>query len=88
MRRKIELCDPNTAMFFITGTIFLIVRVTSTQTIFSGSSVSSQAIEGVSLVAKDKDGEILLPASYDNKERYSATKLAREFGSALADKPT
>jgi len=28
----------------------------------------------------------LLSASYDNKDRYSASKLAQEFGSAIADK--
>jgi hypothetical protein len=40
----------------------------------------------VSLIAKDRDGEILLIAFYDNKEKYSASKLAKEFGSALANK--
>jgi hypothetical protein len=52
----------------------------------TGSFVSSQAIESVSLIAKDRDGKILLTASYDNKEKYSASKLAKKFGSALANK--
>jgi hypothetical protein len=52
----------------------------------TGSFVSSQAVESVSLIAKDRDGEILLIAFYGNKEKYSASKLAREFGSALANK--
>jgi len=78
MRRKIELCDPNTATVFFTGATFLTVRGTS--------SSSSQAIESVSLIAKDSDGETLMSASYDNKERYSASKLAKEFGSSLAKK--
>jgi hypothetical protein len=86
IRKKIELCDSNTATIFITGATFLTVKATSSGTFLSTSSYSSQAIESVSLVAKNSDGEILLSASYDNKERYSASKLAQEFGAALADK--
>jgi len=78
MRQKIELCDPNTATVFVTGATFLTLRGTA--------STSSQAIESVSLVAKDTDGEVLLSASYDNKERYTASRLAKQFGSALARK--
>jgi len=86
IRRKIELCDPNTATVFITGATFLTVKATSSGTILTTSSYSSQAIESVSLVAKNSKGEILLSASYDNKDRYSASKLAQEFGAALANK--
>lgn len=86
IRKKIELCDSNTATIFITGATFLTVKATSSGTILTTSSYSSQAIESVSLVAKNSNGEILLSASYDNKERYSASKLAQEFGAALADK--
>ncbi len=86
IRKKIELCDSNTATIFITGATFLTVKATSSGTILTTSSYSSQAIESVSLVAKDVEGEILLSASYDNKDRQSASKLAKEFGSALADK--
>jgi len=68
IRRKVDLCDPNMANVFITGT------------------KSQQAIESVSLVGKDRDGEILLSASYDNKSLYTASKLAHEFGQALAGK--
>jgi hypothetical protein len=78
MRQKIELCDPNTATVFFTGATFLTLRGTG--------SASSQAIESVSLVAKDNTGEILLSASYDNKERFTASRLAKQFGSALAGK--
>ncbi|MFH1716382.1 MAG: hypothetical protein ABIF19_03455 [Planctomycetota bacterium] len=78
IRRKVDLCDPNTANVFITGTTFLTVR--------SASRQSQQAIESVSLVGKDRDGEILLSASYDNKSLYTASKLAHEFGQALAGK--
>jgi len=78
IRRKVDLCDPNMANVFITGTTFLTVRSVSRQ--------SQQAIESVSLVGKDRDGEILLSASYDNKSLYTASKLAHEFGQALAGK--
>ena len=78
MRRQIELCDPNTATVLFTGSTFMTVRGTG--------SASSQAIESVSLVGKDPNGELLLSASYDNKGRYSASKLAQQFGSNLAKK--
>jgi hypothetical protein len=75
IRRKIELCDSDTATIFITGATFLTVRATT-----------NQAIESVSLVAKDSNGEVVLSASYDNKDQLSASKLAQEFGSAVADR--
>jgi len=86
IRKKIELCDPNTATIFMTGATFLTARATSSGTFLSTSSYSSQAIESVSLVAKNSNGEVLLSASYDNKDRQSASKLAKEFGAALANK--
>jgi hypothetical protein len=78
MRKKVDVCGPNMATVFITGTTFLTVRSVSRQ--------SQRTIESVSVVAKDKDGEILLSASYDNKKQYTASKLAREFGRTLAGK--
>ena len=78
LRKNVELCDPNTATVLFTGSTFMTVRGTG--------SASSQAIESVSLVGKDPDGEMLLSASYDNKDRYSASKLAQQFGSELAKK--
>lgn len=78
IRRKVDMCDPNMANVFITGTTFLTVR--------SASRQSQQAIESVSLVGKDRDGEVLFSAAYDNKPMYTASKLAQEFGKALADK--
>jgi hypothetical protein len=86
IRKKIDLCDPNTATVFITGATFLTARATASGTFLSTSSYSSQAIESVSVVAKNSNGEVLLSASYDNKDRQSASKLAKEFGSALANK--
>jgi len=86
IRKKIELCDPNTATVFITGATFLTEKATAKQGLISMKSASSQAIESVSLVAKNSNGEVLLSASYDNTKRYSATKLAKEFGAAVAAK--
>ena len=86
IRRKIALCEPDTATIFITGATFLTVRATANEGLFGSESASNQAIESVSLVAKNKKGEVLLSASYDNKDRRSATKLAQEFGSVVADK--
>lgn len=76
MGQQIELCDPNTTTVLFTGATFLHYRGTA--------SASSQAIESLSMVAKDGNGEILLSASYNNKERYTASRLAKQFGSALA----
>ncbi|UCF00369.1 MAG: hypothetical protein JSV82_04710 [Planctomycetota bacterium] len=86
VRRNVQICDPNTATILIGGATFLTVRSTSSEALFMGSSDSRQAIESVSLVAKDPNGQILLSASYDNQDRLSATKLASEFGSELAGK--
>jgi hypothetical protein len=81
IRRKIELCDSDTATIFVTGATFLTVRTTTNRGL-----VGDQAIESVSLVAKNINGEVVLSASYDNKDRLSASKLAQEFGLAVADK--
>ena len=86
IRRKVQICDPNDATILISGATFLTVRSTSSEALFMGSSDSRQAIETVSLVAKDPNGLILMSASYDNQERYSAGRLAQEFGAALAGK--
>jgi hypothetical protein len=85
-RKKVPLCDPNTATVLISGATFLTVRAASSDGWFGASSVSNQAIESIFLVAKDRNGELLLSASYDNKKGYRASKLGREFGSALSDK--
>jgi len=86
IRRNVQVCDPNNATIFVSGATFLTLRSTSSETFLGGSTDSSQAIESISLVAKDNTGQILVSASYDNQERYSATRLAKEFGSALAEK--
>ena len=88
VRRNIELCNSDTATVFITGATFMTAKAKSNGSFFGigSSSSSTQAIESVSVVAKDGSGQVLLSASYDNRDRHSASKLAREFGSALADK--
>ena len=86
IRKKIEVCDPNSATAFITGATFLTTRATASQGLFGNEFASSQAIEIVSLVAKDSRGEVLLSASYENTARHNASKLAKEFGAAGADK--
>jgi hypothetical protein len=78
LRQQIALCDPNTATVIFTGSTFMTVR--------GSGSATSQSIESVSLVGKDTNGEMLVSASYDNKERFSASKLAQQFGSELAKK--
>jgi len=51
VRKKVEICDPNSATIFITGSTFLTVRSTGSETklyiVGAGSFVSSQAIESV-----------------------------------------
>ncbi len=88
IRRKIELGDPNTATIIITGATFMTVRAAPDANTFGSNryAAANQAIESVSIMAKNRNGQILLTASYDNKEQYTASKLAKEFGSALADK--
>jgi hypothetical protein len=86
IRRNVEVCDPNNATIFVSGATFLTERSTSDKNFLGASSTSSQAIESISLVAKDSTGQVLVSASYDNQERHSASKLAKEFGSALAGK--
>ncbi len=88
VRRKIELCNSDTATVFITGATFLTEQAQSNGSFFGmgSSSSSTQAIESLSVVAKDGSGQVLLSASYDNNNRHSASRLAKEFGSALADK--
>jgi len=90
VRKKFEISDPNTATVFITGSTFMTVRAKSSKTkvsiIGTGSAFVNQAIESVSLIAKDQSGEILLSASYDNKKQRTASKLGKTLGRAVAGK--
>ena len=90
VRKKLELADPNTATIFITGSTFMTVRAKASQTkvyaIGTGSAFSSQAVESLSIIAKDIEGQILLSASYDNKKQNTASKLGKDIGKKLANK--
>ena len=86
IRRKLDICDRDSATIIITGSTFMTQRSEASKTLFLASAASNQAIESISLKATDPDGNLLLSASYDNKERYTATKLTQEFGSALSEK--
>jgi hypothetical protein len=50
------------------------------------SAAANEAIESISLTAKDRQGQILLTASYDNKKQQTAAVLAKKFGRAVARK--
>jgi hypothetical protein len=89
VRKHIQLCDANTANVMLTGSTFLTTRSkgeTSMLNLFGGKQSSAQAIESVTISAKDRLGNILLTASYNNVDQLTASKLAQEFGSTLADK--
>jgi uncharacterized lipoprotein YajG len=86
IRKHVQLCDESTANVIITGSTFLTTRSAGNKNWFGGSDSSAQAVESLSISAKDREGNVLLNASYDNSEQFTASKLAQEFGSALADK--
>lgn len=79
IRSKIQMCDEENATVVVTGSAFMTLRSVS-------EAATNQAIESVSLTAKNREGRILLTASYDNKKQYTASKLAKEFGRAVAGK--
>ena len=86
VRKKVQLCDAKYATVILAGSTFLTTRSTGKTGWFGGKESSAQSIESLTITAKDKSGNILLTASYDNAEQFTASKLAQEFGSALADK--
>jgi hypothetical protein len=86
IRKKVQLCGEDTANIIITGSTFMTTRSTGKTGWFGGKESSAQAIESITITAKDTNGVTLLTASYDNAEQFTASKLAQEFGSALADK--
>jgi hypothetical protein len=89
VRKHIQLCDANTANVILTGSTFMTTRSkgeTSTLNLFGGKQSSAQAIESVTITAKDRTGNLLLTASYNNVDQQTASKLAQDFGSTLADK--
>jgi hypothetical protein len=86
IRKKVRLCDPNSANVIIAGSTFLTTRSAGKTDWFGSKESSSESIESITITAKDPNGNILLTASYDNAEQFTASKLAQELGSALADK--
>jgi hypothetical protein len=86
VRKHVQLCDAKSATVLLTGSTFLTTRSTGKTGWFGGSESSAQSVESLTITAKDKAGNILLTASYDNAEQFTASKLAQEFGSSLADK--
>jgi hypothetical protein len=86
VRKGVHLCDADTANVVITGSTFLTVRSSGKKDWFGGKDSSAQAIESLTIAAKDKAGNVLLTASYDNADQFTASKLAQEFGRSLADK--
>ncbi len=86
VRKQVQLCDANTANIIITGSSFTSYRSAGKDGMFGSRESAAEAIEAISLTARDSAGNVLLTASYDNSEQLTAGKLAREFGSALAGK--
>jgi RecA-family ATPase len=86
IRKKVRLCDADTATVVLTGSAFLTTRSSGKTDWFGSKESSAQAIESLTVSAKDQQGNILLTASYDNAEQFTASKLAQEFGSTLAGK--
>jgi len=88
IRAKVALCDADTATITITGSTFLTIRSAGDAAALKKrkSPAANEAIESVSLIARDRTGQILLTASYDNDKQYTAGKLAKEFGRAVAAK--
>ena len=86
IRKKVQLCDADAATIILTGSTFLTTRSTGKTDWFGSKESSAESIESMTVTAKDPNGNILLTASYDNVEQFTASKLSQEFGSALANK--
>ncbi len=90
IRKRVQLCDAENANIIITGATFVTTRsrgeTSMFNNLFGGKETSAQSIESVTISAKDKAGNVLLTASYNNADQQTASKLAKDFGSSLADK--
>lgn len=88
VRKNIQLCNADNANVILTGSAFLTTRSGGTGwfNLSLEKPYSAQAIESVTITAKDNMGNILLTASYNNAEQKTASKFAQDFGSTLADK--
>jgi hypothetical protein len=85
VRQNADLCDANNATILVGGSAFMTLRATAVDSgLGQPKNIgTNQTIESVSVIAKNREGKILLSASYDNKEQYTASKLAKELGSEL-----
>jgi hypothetical protein len=90
VRKNVQMCGEDSANVILTGSTFLTTRsqgnTSMLNNLFGGKETSAQAIESVTVTAKDTLGNILLSASYNNCDQLTASKLSQEFGSILADK--
>jgi RecA-family ATPase len=86
VRKGVKLCNAKSASIILTGSTFLTTRSSGKTGWFGGKESSAQSIESLTITAKDQAGNVLMTASYDNVDQFTASKLAQEFGSALADK--
>jgi len=86
VRKGVRMCDAKTANIVITGSTFMTVRSSGKKDWFGGKDSSAQSIESLTIAVKDKAGNVLITASYDNREQYTASKLGQEFGKELADR--
>ncbi|MBW8002516.1 MAG: hypothetical protein FVQ80_10910 [Planctomycetes bacterium] len=88
VRRNIAICGPENATVIITGCTFMTVRAAANASELSSnrSAAANQAIDSISAKVKDRQGNLLATASYNNKDQYTVSKLAAEFGAALARK--
>lgn len=88
VRRNFAICGPENATVIITGCTFMTVRAAANagELRSNKSAAANQAIDSISVKVRDRDGNLLATASYNNKEQYTVGKLAAKFGAALANK--
>lgn len=84
LRKNVALCDPNSATVLLSGATFMTTRGKSSGNLFGNSAVTAQCCESVSITARDREGNVLLSASYDNADRKTVSDFGKDFGSALA----
>ena len=86
LRKNVAMCDEENATIIMSGATFMTNRSVSKGGLLGSNAVSNQALESISLTAKNKEGQILLSASYDNGDRKTAGKVGKEFGTAIANR--
>jgi len=88
IRQNADLCDANNATVLVSGSTFMTLRAAAVDSGLGRPKTagSNQTIESVSVTAKNREGQILLSASYDNKEQHTASILGKELGAELASR--